>query len=114
MARQVWLIGSVRSPTAACPWLLGKEESYGSNGKQHPDDGEGIAEAHDQRLSLDDPSKRDHGLLRGCCVIRNAVRQEVGGRLIETLADLVARQGNRLADDVGMELLAFGQHSSKG
>ena len=74
--------------------LFGEQKGDSRKGKNNADDGEGIAEAHDQRLALDDLAKRDDGFLGGDGLIGDAMRHEIAGHLVEAVAHLVARQAS--------------------
>ena len=45
--------------------LFGEQQGDSRKGEKDTNDGKGIAEAQDQRLALDNPTKGDHGLLGG-------------------------------------------------
>lgn len=95
------------------PAVLGEQQGDGCNGKNHADDGEGIGKAEDEGLASDDLTKRHDGFLGCDGMIGNTMLLEVAGQLVETGANFVTAERHRLADDVRVELLAFGQHRAE-
>ena len=99
------------APAAAAAGLdlAGEEQRDGGDRKHDADHGEGVAEAHDERLALDGRADRGDRLVLRDGRIGDAMRHEVLRQLVDPLAHFVAVERDRLADDVRMELLALGQ-----
>ena len=102
--------------TSSCSRLeLSCEEKRESgNSQDYPDDCEGIAEAHDEGLPLDDFADRHDRLVLCGRRIGDAARQEVVRQVADALPHLVAIERHRLADDVRVLLFALGEHGCKG
>src|SRR5258708_38503415 len=72
------------------------------------DHGKRVAKTHHQRLMFHGIAERDNGLLTGCRRVRHTMCHEEVRHLRNPVADLLASERDRLADDIGMELLALG------
>src|SRR5882757_6611085 len=101
--------GSMRAAASALHLPRQRHRDRGEN-QYSADDGKRVAESQHQGLVLDGLAERDDRLLMRGGGVGDTVRQEVLSRLGYPFAHFLAAECHRLADDVGMKLLALGDH----
>src|SRR5262249_37873377 len=104
---------SMRAGTRSRLDLAGEQQRDRGDRQHHADDGEGVAEADDERLALHRIADRHDRLMLCGCHVGDAVGEEIIRQGVDALPHFVAIERHRLADDVRVELFALGQHGGK-
>src|ERR1700729_100675 len=103
-----WRMASSMRARAAGLAPAGQQNDAGSDDKHGAEQGERVAVTHDERLALDRLAESDDGLTVRGGQIADAAGREIFGHDVEPLAHGFAVHVDRRADDVRVELLAFG------
>ena len=86
----------------------GQKKRDSSQNQHDANDGERVAETHDECLLLDGLAEGNDGLMARAGRVGHAMRHEIVGHGRDPLSHFLAGEIDGLADDVGVELLTFG------
>jgi hypothetical protein len=80
-----------------------------SDDESDPEQVEGVAESHYVCLLAQIKGDGDHGLVGGRCLVADAMAHEIYGQVGDTDTGCFLEDGDRVSQDVRVELLAFGE-----